>query len=173
MNRLQALAGRPISEGERRGAFRAGAAALIVAATLLLLIPDGGPPSISSLPAAPAAQYRPLESPPRPAPVSGPVEAARRFLAGFLPFLYGQGSPAAIRSVASGLADRLASSRHRVPPAALNRRPRAVQLEGGRLGAGRASVAARIEDGGVASYPILLTLARRGGRWLVVAEGMD
>ena len=168
MNRLRTLAVRPIGEGECRIAFRTAAAA-----ALLLLIPDGGPPpSISPLPFAPAAQYRP-PSPPRPAVAGGPEKAARRFFAGFLPFLYGQGSADSIRAAAPALADRLATSQRRVSPAARGRRPRVAQLEGRRLGSGRASVAARIEDGGVAAYPVTLTLARRGGRWLVVAEGMD
>jgi hypothetical protein len=171
VNRFRTLAERPIGEEERRGAF-AGAAVLIAAAALLLLIPDGGVPSISPLPIAPAAQRR-LAEPPRPDPATGPEKAARRFLAGFLPFLYGQGSPRAIPAAAPALAARLASSRRRVSPAALDRRPRVTQLEGRRVGRARASVAARIEDGGAASYPIALTLARRGGRWLVVAEGMD
>ncbi len=171
MNRLRTLAERPIGEEERRGAF-AGAAVLIVAATLLLLIPDGGVPSISPLPIAPAAQRRPAE-PPRPDPATGPEGAARRFLARFLPFLYGQGSPRSIPAAAPALVVRLADSRRRVPPATLDRSPRVTQLEGRRVGQWRALVAARIEDGGVGSYPIALTLARRGGRWLVVAEGMD
>jgi hypothetical protein len=172
VNRLRTLAERPIGEGECRTAFRTVAVVLIGAAALLLLIPDGGPPSIPPLPLAPAAQYRP-PNPPRPAAAGGPVRAARRFFAGFLPFLYGQGSADSIRAAAPALVDRLASSRRRVPPAAQPRRPRVAQLEGRRLGSGRASVAARIEDGGVAAYPVTLTLARRGGRWLVVAEGMD
>ncbi len=172
MNLLRALASRPIGERERRGAFWIGAAVLIAAAVLLNLIPNGAPPSTSS-PVPGRVALRPASEPARVVSVSGPEAAARRFLVGFLSFLYGQGSPDAISAVAPALADRLNGSRRRVSPAALARHPTITQLEGRRLGSGRASVLARIEDGGVASYPIALTLARRGGRWLVVAEGMD
>jgi hypothetical protein len=171
MSRLGALADRRIADRDRRPAFRYAALLLIAAAIVLLLLPDGEPPSISPLRGSPAARYRAPDPP--PAPASGPVAAARRFLAGFLPFLYGQGSSDMIRAAAPALADRIARSRLRVPPAALDRHPRVTQLESRRLGKGRVSIEVRIEDGGVASYPIALTLARHDGRWLVVAEGID
>jgi hypothetical protein len=102
-----------------------------------------------------------------------PLGAARRFLDGYLPFIYGRGSARAIPTAAPSLRNRLAESRLRVPPAENGRHPRVIRLDGRRLPAGRVLVTARIEDGGPATYPISLTLVRQDGRWLVTAEGTD
>jgi hypothetical protein len=61
----------------------------------------------------------------------------------------------------------------RVPPAASERHPRVARIEARRLTADRVLVTATIADGGPATYPISLTVSRRDGRWLVVAEGTD
>lgn len=174
MGRLRQLAGRPFADRERRGAFWAAAIALVCAAALLLALPGAGKRGyvVPELPAAPHGQLDRVPAP-RPAPASGPVAATRRFLSGYLPFIYGQGPARAIRAVAPSLAARLARSRLRVPPAARERDPLATRLEGQRMRDGRVAVTARIEDGGVAAYPILLTIARHGGRWLVVSVGVD
>lgn len=176
MTGLRALAGRPIAERERRGAFWVAAAILGCAAAVLLLLPGedtGLPPSPE-----PAAQAGDAAAPraarPRPiARLARPLEAARRFLDGYLPFIYGRGSARAIPTAAPSLRKRLAESRLRVPPAANGRHPRVIRLDGRRLPAGRVLVTATIGDGGPATYPISLTLVRRDGRWLVAAEGTD
>lgn len=174
MNRLRALAGRPIGEGERRGAFWAAGAILVCAAAVLLLLPgeEALPPPSEPIAGA-GSRPGPAAALAQPVPLARPLAAARRFLGGFLPFLYGGGSARAVRAAAPSLRVRLVESRLRVPPAARDRHPRPTRLDGRHLAAGRVLVTARIEDGGIAAYPIALTLARRGGRWLVVAEGMD
>jgi len=172
---LRSLAGRPIAEGERRGAFWIAAAILACAALVLLLLP-GGETTLAPSP-EPASEVAvtapPGLAPHRAKPLAGPLAAARRFLDGYLPFVYGHGSPRAIAATAPSLRDRLAASRLRVPPAASERHPRVARIDGRRLGAGRVLVQARVADGGPATYPISLTLARRDGRWLVVAQGTD
>lgn len=170
---LRSLAGRPIAEDERRGAFWIAAATLACAALVLLLLPG-----VETAPSPEPASEAMVTAPPGPAPhrarpLAGPLAAARRFLGGYLPFLYGHGAARAIAAAAPSLRDRLAASRLRVPPAASDRHPRVVGLDGRRLTAGRVFVTATIGDGGPATYPISLTLAPRNGRWLVVAEGTD
>lgn len=175
MTGLRSLAGRPIAEGERRGAFWIAAAILACAALVLLLLPGGETALAPSPEPAPEATVAapPGPAPHRAAPLAQPLAAAHRFLDGYLPFVYGHGSARAIAATAPSLRDRLAASRLRVPPAASERHPRVAQIEGRRLTADRVLVTATIADGGPASYPISLTLARRDGRWLVVAEGTD
>jgi len=173
MTGLRSLAGRPIAEDERRGAFWIAAAILACAALALLLLPGG-----EAALAPPPEQEATVAAPPGPAPhrarpLAQPLAAARRFLGGYLPFLYGRGSARAVAAAAPSLRDRLAASRLRVPPAASERHPRVVGLDGRRLASGRVLVMARIADGGAAIYPVSLTLARRSGRWLVVAVGTD
>ncbi|HET9162617.1 MAG TPA: hypothetical protein VFN89_04115 [Solirubrobacterales bacterium] len=175
MTGLRTLAGRPIAEGERRGAFWIAAAILACAALALLLLPGGdtalAPPPEPASKATGAAPPGP--APHRAAPLAQPLATARRFLGGYLPFLYGRGAVRAIAAAAPSLRDRLAASRLRVPPAASDRHPRVAQIDGRRLAADRVLVTARVADGGPATYPISLTLARRNGRWLVIAEGTD
>jgi hypothetical protein len=172
---LQSLAGRPIAEGERRGAFWIAAAILACAALALLLLPGG---EAELAPSPEPAPETTVSAPPGPAPhrakpLAQPLAAARRFLDGYLPFVYGHGSARAIAATAPSLRDRLAASRLRVPPAASERHPRVAQIEGRRLTADRVLVTATIADGGPATYPISVAVSRRDGRWLVVAEGTD
>jgi hypothetical protein len=181
IHRLRELADRPIADRHRRRLFLACAAALLGVAALLLLAGVPGPTSPPSptrtsaerpAPATPPQTgFRPSRSPRET--TRGGARAARRFLLGYLPFLYGQGSRRAIDDASSRLLGRLARSRIRVPPAARRRHPRVVELDAKRLGAGRAAVTATVDDGGVSRYPIELTLATRRGRWLVAAVGAD
>lgn len=176
MTGLRALAGRPIAERERRVAFWVTAAILACAAAVLLLLPGDetalAPPPEPAAQADGAAASRAARQAPA-APLARPLAAARRFLNGYLPFVYGHGTAQAIPATAPSLRDRLAASRLRVPPAASKRHPRVVGLDGRRLAAGGTLVTATIADGGPATYPISLTLARLNGRWLVVTEGTD
>src|SRR2546421_418678 len=50
--------------------------------------------------------------------------AARRFLAGYLPLLYGRAKATTVQPVTRALADALRRSHARVPPAARSRQPR-------------------------------------------------
>ena len=121
--------------------------------------------------------------PPPPAPVVGgaapdaDVAGARRvadeFLRGYLPYLYGRGSPAGIRHVSAAVRTGLARTRARNAPAQRRRRPRVVEV---RLVVQRTDAliaTALVADGGVATYPLTFTLVHRGERWLVDSLGSD
>ncbi|MDO8213908.1 hypothetical protein [Conexibacter sp. CPCC 206217] len=121
-----------------------------------------------------------IVSPPRvPAPPAARApqrrlrQVARRFLADYLPYLYGRASGRRIDGASPQLARRLARTRLRVPPAARRRRPhvRGVHV-GARVRDARAwQVSARIADGDVVAYPIELLVGVRDGRLVVTAIG--
>ncbi len=91
------------------------------------------------------------------------VRQARRFLRGYLPYLYGQGPARAVQGSTAMLRRRLEIARLRVSPAARKRRPRVVRVTADPLDGGRWHVVATIADGGVAQYPIELLLTTRAG----------
>jgi hypothetical protein len=95
-------------------------------------------------------------------------EAARRFLAGYLPYSYGRRPASSISSVTADLRRELVRHTPRVPPAlAAKARPR---LEGkprlSGIAADQVILLARIDDG-QSRYAALLTVQRRGHRWAV------
>lgn len=85
---------------------------------------------------------------------------ARKFLAGYLPYLYGRGSATTIEATTTVLRRRLSAARLRVSPAARRRRPRVVRVTVAPLNRGRWHVVATIFDGGASRYPIELLLKR-------------
>src|SRR3954451_13045818 len=62
-------------------------------------------------------------------PLPGPRAAARRFLAGYLPFTYGQARASRVGAVAPELRARLAAAPPRVPRELRRRRPRVRFLQ--------------------------------------------
>jgi hypothetical protein len=94
--------------------------------------------------------------------------AARRFLAGYLPYSYGRRDARTISSASPALRAMLARQAPRVPPAlAAKARPRLVgrpQVSG--IAGGRVILLARIDDG-QSRYAALLTVQRQGTRWAV------
>ena len=185
ITRLRELAERPISEGERPRAFALAAAIVVIAATGLLLArsPEqeattpqtstDAAPITSPAPAQPgAAGEDPLPSGPGSAP-RPPEAAARRFLDGYLAYLYGRGSTSEIRAAAPQLIRRLRRRPPRISPATRKRRPRVVEISAAAQRHGREIVTAEIADGDVARYPIELALRRRGGRWRVARVETD
>lgn len=96
--------------------------------------------------------------------------AARRFLAGYVPYTYGQRRASTIDAATPTLRARLAHTPPRVPAAERRRRPRitGVQLASG--GVDSASALGLVEDG-TRRYSVGLRLVRRGGRWRVSAVG--
>lgn len=91
------------------------------------------------------------------------VRQARRFLRGYVLYLYGQGPADAIRGSAAALRRRLETARLRVSPAARKRRPQVVRVGAEPLDRGRWHVVATVADGGVAQYPIELLLTTGDG----------
>ncbi|MGH2910173.1 MAG: hypothetical protein ACRDK8_12855 [Solirubrobacteraceae bacterium] len=106
--------------------------------------------------------------PPPPAPParsSAPEKAARLFLRGYLPWLYGQAPPRAITDLTSGLQAALKAHPPRVPPTmhALIAKVAAIAMQ--RHGSGWQTLA-NITDGHE-TYELVLTVAPTRGRWLV------
>jgi hypothetical protein len=177
IDRLREQAGRPIADSERPLLFWL--AAVILVAVAIVLIALGPSPREDGAPSAPpvtASGPPPRTAPLAPAPLPVPPaaeQAARRFLAGYLRFIYGRGGAGQIAAAAPAPRRRLARSRLRVPPAARRRRPRVVDLDARRLPSGSVAVTAEVADGGVAHYPIHLELRRAARGWTVVEAGSD
>ncbi len=173
IDRLRALADRPIAEHERRLAFAVAAAVVVIAAGVLVLTRGSSPPPTPPRSGAPLVPAPPIALPPAPSgPPRGPAAApagaardARVFLAGYLAYLYGHAAARAIHGATPRLVRRLERDRPRVSPATRERHPRIVALTARRVAGGRVAVTATIADGGVARYPILVVLERRGGGW--------
>ena len=162
--RLRALADRPIADHERRRAFALAAVLVLLAAALLAAIRTGDPSprhGITPKRDAPAVRTESVQ----PSPPGGDAEAAaRRFLAGYLAYLYGRAPARVIEDASPELAVRLAHERLRVPPAMRERTPRIVSLAGSTIASGGFEATAVIDDGGVSRYPISLVVERRAGR---------
>lgn len=184
--RLRELADRPISDGERRRLFAAAALLIVLAAVLLSVT---GQPATTDRPtiepaAPPSVVEPPRDEPPGVQGVEGsdastraapePVQrAARRFLKGYLAYLYGRGDADEIDPASPALERRLQRERLRVSPATRRRDPRIADVGARRLERDRYLVTATIADGGVADYPVELTLARRSGEWVVNSTAAD
>ena len=93
--------------------------------------------------------------------------AARRFLAGYLPYSYGRQAATRIRSVAPELRRTLARQAPRVPPALQAKaRPRLQGLTLSGIAGHQVIMLARIDDG-QSRYAALLTVQGQGHRWAV------
>ncbi len=179
---LRALADRPIAEHQRRLAFALAAAVIVIAAGVLVLTRGSSPPTTSPpRPSVPIAPPRPIAPPPPassapPGTAAAPAGAARdtqTFLRGYLAYLYGNAPARAIRGATPRLVRRLERDRPRVSPATRARHPRIVALTARRVAGGRVAATATIADGGVARYPILVVLERRGAGWQATELGGD
>ncbi|UJA21635.1 hypothetical protein HJD18_16360 [Thermoleophilia bacterium SCSIO 60948] len=174
ISRARELAERPIGDRERPRLFVAATIVLVITAAVLLAAGRG-----DETPAPPLAPpSSPATRPPEPEPEAPAVppeaeQAARRFLPGYLSFLYGRRGPSAIEAAAPALRREIVRSRPRVPPAARRRRPRVVEVRSVRLGSQAISVAAEVADGGVSHYTITLKVRPIDGRWIVVEVGSD
>ena len=96
--------------------------------------------------------------------------AARRFLAGYLPYSYGRRSPDDIPAVTRQLRAELVSERPRAPAGAQQRRPRIVLLQTEGAGRERAGILALVSDG-ERRYTVPLELARLEAGWRVTDVG--
>jgi hypothetical protein len=147
-----------------------------VMAALTLTASHGGQERRPAL-QRPAAASTPRTSPRRlPPPVSTAAmlparRAAKRFLAGYLPFAYGRGS--ALRGITQTLRRQLLAPRAQLTPVERRRRPRVVSLQTISTTPTFVVATAVIDDGGVATYRVRFTLSRSAGRWAVssVEEG--
>ncbi len=106
--------------------------------------------------------------PPAPAPPrasAAPETAARRFLQGYLRWLYGQAPLHAIENATTGLLTDLKSHPPRIPPAMRSLHATVAAIAMQRHG-GRWQALPNVTDGRE-TYELVLTLTQRRGRWLV------
>ena len=106
--------------------------------------------------------------PPPPAPPRGSAgaeNAARLFLRGYLPWLYGQAPLRAITAATSGLLADLKAHPPRIPPTMQALRPKVAAIAMQRRGHGWQALP-NISDGHE-TYELVLTVAQTRGRWLV------
>jgi hypothetical protein len=148
---------------------------------------DAEPAEPSPMPttaAPPAASSEPLVSekapsaeadPPSALAVSGAhvtraKQAARGFLAGYLPYAYGRRDARRIAHASPQLRRRLASERPRVPATERRRRPRLVLLQANSVGPSHAGMRAQVTDG-ARRYTVPLELERTAAGWVVTELG--
>jgi hypothetical protein len=177
------LRDRPIAEGERRRAFIASTVLLTLTVALLALTTPAtrtttatdrsalaghmlaGQPQASPVPVSADGQST-------PGALSPPVSrVARRFLAGYLAYVYGHGGVAGVHAASPTLVRSLGANPPRVSIDIRARHPHVIALQATAAPAGQAGVSALVNDGGVADYPVVLFISERGGRLLVTSLG--
>lgn len=176
IDRLRALAAKPIPESQRIAAFVLAAAFLVGVAVYFVV---GGPSTQAGAPPPPSVPTRAPAEPSSPAierestPV-GPTalevrqakRTARTFLRGYLPYSYGRGEADAIRAAGDELLAELAERPPHVPlttQAPRRAKVTAVQVEAGE---DEMSVLAFVEDS-ERDYALELSLVRVGNSWRV------
>jgi len=185
IDRLRALAARPIPEHQRTAAFVLAAAVLLGAAAFFMLgVPSSAPaPVATPAPAPPGPSSPPAQRPgptdppadrpdPTPREVRRVKRTARQFLRGYLPYSYGQGSAERIQGASDELLAELAD---RPPRVALNaprgRRAKVTAVQAEAASAERMSVLAFVEDS-ERDYALELALERVGETWRVSEVGL-
>ena len=182
IDRLRALAARPIPEHQRTAAFVLAAAVLLGAAAFFMLgVPSSAPAPVATpapAPAPPATERPGPTDPPADRPDPTPREVrrvkrtARQFLRGYLPYSYGQGSAERIEGASDELLAELAD---RPPRVALNaprgRRAKVTAVQAEAASAERMSVLAFVEDS-ERDYALELALERVGETWRVSEVGL-
>jgi hypothetical protein len=174
---LGAWLDRPFSERERGRAFALAATVLVLAAVLLNLAADRPDPGPGAARAAGAPRSAPALAQSRPSPPPRVrrrvLRVARRFLTGYLAYLYGRGSASEIPATTARLRAGLALHRPRLSAPIRHRHPRIVATLSAALPAGRGwLVTATVEDGGPEPYPVAAAVEERAGR-LVVTRLME
>jgi hypothetical protein len=190
IDRLRVFMQRPLADSDRACLFLVAVAAIVLGAASLALIgdppapePAGEPPRLPAepdpaepLPAPAAALERPSEEgPPTSSTASrSDVEAAktaaRRFLAGYLPYSYRRARASQIEAASDALRRRLETETPGVPAAERDRRPRVLLIHADGAGKARAAMLARISDG-KRRYTVRLELEQRRSRWTVTNVG--
>jgi len=170
LDRLRQLWNRPLRDGDRPRLFVT-AVALIAAAAAVLTQLDGPSPaprahraatSTVTKPQAPAAApaatpemdrgepseegHRTVVRPAR-TEVRASKRAARRFLAGYLPYTYGRSRAQAIQSATGELQRQLDAQRPRVPAGERHRVPRLALLQSNSVGHRHAKLPALVDNG--------------------------
>lgn len=163
---------RPIGESERRAAFTV-VTVVLIAATLLLAMTSTGVPAARHA-RGPRANRTPIvhardDTATRwtPAVAATARSTAETFLAGYLPFLYGQVPVSAVRDATGAFVGALEHTPMRVPPGIRRLHPRVVGVTVSRQGPSGAIAVALVGDAEVVHYPIRLILTQSGSHWRV------
>jgi hypothetical protein len=197
IDRLRLVLNRPLDDGERPRLFAVAAAVILAAGITFALLDDAGPSAAPSRAAtatpafSPASPALPPELPAQtPAPLEAPSEegtpppalaasradvaqakrAARRFLAGYLPYAYGRASVGQIRAISDPLRRRLAADRPRVWARERHRRPRTELLQAEGVSRRHAQLGALVSDG-ARRYTVPLELEHSSAGWTVTDVG--
>jgi len=184
---LRAWLNRPLRDGDRRRLFAIAVAVILAGAAGFALLakpaptahhadrraptptrelPTPGPPATAAL-QAPSEEGKPpaaLEA--SRSEVDAAKRAARRFLAGYLPYTYGRRSPDRIAAATAALVRQLDNERPRVPARERGRRARVVLVQADAAGPVRAEATALVSDG-ARRYTVPLKLARQRSGWKV------
>lgn len=107
----------------------------------------------------------------RIASATGALRVARRFLDGYLPFVYGHAPAARITGASQGLERLLSRSAWPLPPAVRGLHPRVANMTGTWSRATRVTVRALVSDGESIEFPVTLQLTRARGLLLVTGVG--
>lgn len=99
--------------------------------------------------------------------------AVRRFLTGYLPYLYGRAAPSQVKPITASVAQAMRSGSARTTPAQHRRHPRAGAVKVTGQTAHSALAAVQVTDGGPAPFQLTLTVERRSGRWVIADLGDD
>jgi hypothetical protein len=197
IDRLRLALNRPLRDGERPRLFAAAVAVIVVAVTALALLDDAGPSAERSraatrspapspaataeTPELPAGTAASLEAPSEEGQPSAELvasrtdvtqakRAARRFLAGYLPYAYGRASAGQIPAVSDQLRLRLTRDRPRIWARQRRRRPRVELLEAEGVSRRHAELAALVR-GGARRYTVPLEHERTSAGWTVTDVG--
>ena len=128
----------------------------LIAAHRGLPLPDGG------------IAAAPIVSGDRPQVPAAATAAAHRFLAGYLPLLYGQVSASHLHGLIPALRRSLARQRGRVTPTERARHPRVTGLVFALGDVDRTVLFEAVVSDEASRYHVRLRVAIRNGRWTVV-----
>jgi hypothetical protein len=195
IDRVRAFLNRPLRDVDRTRLFALTVAVVLIGAAALAVLDgpkqpaapsaaqtDREPAPLRSLPAEPAASpavpaAAPSEEGQPPAAleasradVTAAKRAARRFLAGYLPYSYGRRGARRIANVDARLRRRLLRERPRVPAAERRHRPRLVLLQAHGVAPRAGELVALVSDG-ARRYTVPLELARSRAGWRVTDVG--
>ena len=148
--------------------WKLAAAAVVLGAAIALLAIAGTGKQRTSRAPAPTGVGGSVVSGRRPTPPMAATVTVRRFLAGYLPFLYGQVGADQLRAVAPQLRRSVTAERERVTPAERSRRPRVIALAFAPGDLRRAVLFEAQIDDGASRYRVRLRVARHGAVWRVV-----
>jgi hypothetical protein len=195
LDRLRVFLNRPLTDADRPRLFGLAVTVILLVALAfaVLAASDDAPPATrpatqSPSPSRSAAPLEPAPAPPAPAEVpseegepsdalaasradvTDAKRAARRFLAGYLPYSYGRRSARDIAGATPELRAELTRERPRAPAGERYRRPRIVLLQTEGVGRERAGILALVSDG-KRRYTVPLELARIRAGWRVTDVG--